>query len=83
MPTRLAAILSLIAFAVCLFTGGWQAGNTFSTTVLRSLGALAGTFAVGLIIGHMAKKMLDENLDGGAAAQVEKTKVNPKPPGGR
>jgi hypothetical protein len=79
MPTRLAAILALIAFAVCLFTGGWEAGNPFATTVIRALSAMAVTFAVGLVVGHMVKKMLDENLADDVVDPVEKTKVKPKP----
>ena len=39
-----------------------QSGNPFSTTVLRALQALVGTLVIGLVIGAMAQKMLDENL---------------------
>jgi len=63
MATRLAAILSLIVFATCLVVGGIQTGNPFSTTVARALVAMAGTFVVGLIIGLMGQKMLDESLN--------------------
>jgi hypothetical protein len=63
MSNRIAASLALIAFAACLLTGGLQAGNPFSTTVLRALTAMAGTYVIGLIIGAMAQKMLDENLN--------------------
>jgi hypothetical protein len=38
------------------------AGNTFVTTVARALLAMAGTFVIGLIVGLMGEKMLDENL---------------------
>jgi hypothetical protein len=62
MPTRLAAILALLAFAFCLVVGGLQTGNTFTTTVSRALGAMAGTFVIGLILGAMAQRMIDENL---------------------
>jgi hypothetical protein len=79
MPTRLAAILALIAFAVCLFAGGWQADNPFTTTVVRALAAMAVTFLVGLVVGHMAKTMLDENLADDVVEPAEKTKVKPKP----
>ncbi len=62
MPTRLAGIMALIAFAVCLLIGAFEAGNTFDTAVIRALAAMAGTFAVALVIGAMGKKMIEENL---------------------
>ena len=62
MPQRLAAILALLVFSVCLVIGGLETGNTFTTTVARALGAMAGTFVVGLLLGSMGQKMLDENL---------------------
>lgn len=70
MPQRLAAVLALIAFAVCLVAGA-QAGNTFSTTVLRALTAMLVTLVVGLIIGAMAQKMLDENLEPAKKSEIE------------
>ena len=57
--------MSLVAFAVCLLMG-LRADNTFSTIVANALLAMAGTFAVGLVVGAMAQKMLDENLAAGA-----------------
>jgi hypothetical protein len=62
MPTRLAAILALLVFAVCLVVGGLETGNPFTTTVARALAAMGGTFVVGLVIGAMGQKMIDENL---------------------
>lgn len=62
MAQRIAAGLALIAFALCLLVGSLGAGNPFGTTVLRALAAMAVTFVVGLIVGSMAQKMLDENL---------------------
>lgn len=62
MPQKVAAILAMIAFAMCLVIGGLQAGNPFSTTVLRALVAMAGTFVVGLVLGAMGQKMLAENV---------------------
>ena len=49
MAQRLAAILALLAFAVCLYVGGVEAGNPFTTTVGRALVAMGGTYVVGLI----------------------------------
>ena len=66
MVRRLAASTALVAFAVCILVG-LQAGNTFSTVVSNALLALGGTFAVGLVVGSMAQKMLDENLTATAA----------------
>ncbi len=62
MPSRFAACLSLIVFAVCLVVGGVEAGNPFTTTVIRALLAMAFTYVIGLILGTMAARMLDENL---------------------
>ena len=62
MAKRISATLSLIAFAVCLLIGVFEADNTFATTVQRALVAMVVTLVVGLVIGTMAQKMLDENL---------------------
>jgi hypothetical protein len=62
MPQRLATIVALLAFAVCLCVGGFQAGNPFTTTVGRALVAMAGTYVVGLIVGTMVQRSIEENL---------------------
>lgn len=54
--------MSLIAFAICLLIGAFEADNSFATTVQRALLAMVITLFVGLLIGAMAQKMLDENL---------------------
>ncbi len=63
----------MIAFAICLLIGAFQADNSFSTTVQRALVAMVVTLIVGLIVGAMAQKMLDENLK----HQEEKTEIPP------
>jgi hypothetical protein len=68
VPQRLAASLAVLTFAVCLVVGGLQAGNTFTTTVTRALVAMAGTFVVGLVVGAMGQRMLDDNVKQAAAA---------------
>jgi hypothetical protein len=62
MAFRIASIMGLMSFAVCLIVGAFQADNPFTTTVSRALVALLGTMCVGLLVGVMAQKMLDENL---------------------
>ncbi|HEY1686578.1 MAG TPA: hypothetical protein VGG19_17575 [Tepidisphaeraceae bacterium] len=62
MPRRIAATLSLIVFAITLVTGEFQADNPFSTSVLRAVLAMAFTYVIGLLLGAMAQKMLDENI---------------------
>jgi hypothetical protein len=61
VPRRFAAVCALVVFSLCLLLG-IGAENTFSTTVSRALVAMAGTFVVGLVLGSVAQKMLDENL---------------------
>jgi hypothetical protein len=58
---RFAGVCALIVFAFCLVLG-IRADNTFSTTVTRALAAMAGTFAIGLVLGWAAQRMLDENI---------------------
>jgi uncharacterized membrane protein YfcA len=61
MPQRIAAALSFVAFAVCIAIGA-GAGNPFGTVVLRALLAMLVTLVIGLVLGAMAQRMLDENL---------------------
>jgi len=61
LSRRIAAAMSLIAFAVCL-VAGIEADNPLGTILARSLVAMAGTLVVGLVVGAMAQKMLDEHL---------------------
>jgi NhaP-type Na+/H+ or K+/H+ antiporter len=72
MVIRIAAVSSFIVFAVCLVVGGIQADNTFVTTVERAVTAMLVTLVIGLIIGAMAQKMLQENIK----SQQEKLKNN-------
>ena len=59
MPQRIASIIALIAFALCLLQG-MAVENTFSTTVVRALLAMAGTYVIGLIVGLMCERMLED-----------------------
>jgi hypothetical protein len=72
MTRRIAASMALVAFVVCILVG-LQADNTFSTIVGKALLAMATTFILGLVIGTMAQKMLDENLAARTPAET-----NPK-----
>ena len=62
----MAAALALVVFAVCVIAG-LNAGNSFETVLTKALLAMAATFAVGLVVGAMAQKMLDENVAAEAA----------------
>jgi NhaP-type Na+/H+ or K+/H+ antiporter len=62
MVVRIAAAVSMLVFVVCLVAGGIEAGNPFDTTVGRALTAMLATLVIGLVVGAMARKMLDENL---------------------
>lgn len=66
MVRRMAGSLALLAFAVCL-VAGMNAGNSTATVLSNALLAMAVTFFVGLVVGAMAQKMLDENLSAEAA----------------
>ena len=66
MARRMAAALALVVFAVCVIAG-LGAGNSFETVLTKALGAMAATFVVGLVVGVMAQKMIDENLAAEAA----------------
>ena len=61
MAQRISAALSLVVFLVCLLCGA-SAGNPFGTVVSRALLAMLGTLVIGLVLGVMAQRMLDENL---------------------
>jgi tetrahydromethanopterin S-methyltransferase subunit C len=73
MVRRIAGTLSLLAFAVCLLAG-MGAGNSTATVLSNALLALAVTFVVGLVVGVMAQKMLDENV----AAESAKAAAPPE-----
>lgn len=70
MPRRLAAVIALVVFAVCILAG-MSAGNTFAETLRRALIGMFGTLVVALVVGGMAQKMLEEN-----ARQLEKKSEN-------
>ena len=70
--------MSLVVFAVCLVMG-IRAENSFETTVERALEAMAVTLGVGLVVGTMAQKMLDEN----AAASAKNVRVEAAARAGR
>ena len=62
MANRIAGILALIAFTLCLLIGAFDAGNPFTTVVYRGLLAMLGTYVVGYIVGIAAERMLAENV---------------------
>ena len=72
MPNRIAGILALIAFALCLAVGAFEADNPFGTVVGRALIAMAGLFVVGYVLGLMAERML---RDSGAGSDASEKKV--------
>ena len=61
MAKRMAGVLSIVVFAFCLLLG-LRAGNPFSTIVSRALVGMAGTYVVGLVLGAIAQRMVDENM---------------------
>ena len=69
MTQRIAAALSLVVFAVCLGVGV-AADNPLTTVLGRAMVAMVVTLVIGLILGAMARRMLEENL----RAEAEKIK---------
>ena len=61
MAKRMAGVLSIVVFAFCLLLG-LRAGNPFNTIVSRALVGMAGTYFVGLVIGAVAQRMVDESV---------------------
>lgn len=66
MVRRTAGVLALLSFAVSLFAG-MSAGNSTATVLSNALLAMGVTFVVGLVVGAMAQKMLEENVAAEAA----------------
>jgi len=60
MVTRIAGGSALVGFAIAILLG-LTANNTFATTVWRALVTMAGTFAVGLVLGAMLDRMAQES----------------------
>jgi len=82
MPQRIAGITSLIVFVGCLVTGAFGAENSFVTAVERALVAMTATLIIGLIVGYMAQRMINENVDStvkAAAAPVAETTTESGP----
>ncbi len=76
MVNRMAAVAALLVFAVCLVVGGLGADNPFATTVERALTAMGVTLVIGLVVGSMARKMLEENVKS-EAEKIKKSWTNP------
>jgi hypothetical protein len=72
----MAGVLALLAFAVCL-VAGLGAGNSTTTILSNALLALAVTFVVGLVVGAMAQKMLEENVSN-VSAEAAKAAAPPE-----
>jgi len=77
VPRRLAVAVAFIVFVVCLICG-MMAENTFVETVRRSLIAMFVTLVVGLVIGSMGQKMLEENVKQLARKSENSEKQEPK-----
>jgi hypothetical protein len=74
MSKRIAAAMSLIVYAFCLVVGGLETGNPFSTTGVRAVIAMFATLVLGMVVGAMGEKMLEENLK----SHEEKLKNSPR-----
>jgi ABC-type nickel/cobalt efflux system permease component RcnA len=72
MIVRMAAVMALVAFALCVVVGMVEADNPFGTTVQRALVAMAGTMVIGLGVGWCFRQMMKESL-----SQAEKKLKEP------
>ena len=78
MPRRMAVALAMVVFAVCLIAG-LEADNTFAFTVRRALIAMFVTLVVGLIVGTMGQKMLEESVKASSEkSEVPEAETEPK-----
>ena len=75
MAGRIAATLSLIAFAAALLAGLIVADNPLGTVVWRALWAMGGTFVVGLAVGGMAERLVREAMTDEAEAASRRNKA--------
>ena len=75
MVRRLAGCLALLTFAVCI-VAGLNAGNSAATILSNALAAMGVMFVVGLAVGAMAQKMLDENVVAARKAEPAPAKEN-------
>ena len=76
MARKIAAASALLVFAISVLLG-MNAQNTFSTTLIRALQAMGVTFILGLMLGAMTEKMMEENV----SASKKKNKISEAKPG--
>ena len=62
MPTKIAAILSLMTFAISLLVGTFDAQNSLVTIVWRAILMMGLALVIGYIVGIMAETMLNQHL---------------------
>ena len=74
MVRRLAGSMALLAFAVCVMAG-LSAGNSTATILSNALAGMGVTFLVALVVGAMARKMLDESVAADAARAADAAKA--------
>lgn len=62
MPTKIAGILSLLAFAISLLVGAFDAQNSLVTIIWRAVLMMGMALVVGYVVGLMAETMLSHHL---------------------
>ena len=68
--------MALLAFAVCL-VAGLVAGNNPATILVHALEAMGATLVVGLVVGSIARRMIEENLNALKAKQEPSNAAGP------
>lgn len=72
MRHRMAGTCSLIAFAMCLAIGGFEANNPLATVLARALVAMLGSYVVGYCVGLAGERLIGER-DAADAAKKSAT----------
>lgn len=66
MEQRVGAVCALIAFAMCVVIGAFEARNPFASVLTTALKAMAGSYVVGYLVGWAAERMMGERREAAA-----------------
>jgi len=79
LARQFATRLALIAFATSVLRG-LILGGDFEACIKTALGVMAVFFAVGLMLGELARRLVEDSIEAGVARwQAANTQANPDP----